>query len=281
MKKTFASLIVLALVGTSIFFAGWVQFWVPAGKYGVMVSKTGGVNSRAIEPARFRWQWERLLPTNAKLLAFDLSPTTRVVSASGSLPSAEIYGPMLEGKPDFSWKLDFAITARIAPDALPGLVNKEAVSDQAALAKFTDALVERIAGDAVKALVADVARDPASFRGIANDRAELAKRVQEIAAKRGTAGIELLSVAVTGVKFPDFALYDLAAKTYASYEERRTALMDETAKTEARDAVADYLEIERFSALGEVLTKYPILIDYLAVTREGSLEAFKALKSRP
>ncbi|HNY16114.1 MAG TPA: SPFH domain-containing protein [Treponemataceae bacterium] len=281
MKKMFASLIVLALVGGAIFFAGWVQFWVPAGKYGVMVSKTGGVNTHPIEPAQFRWQWERLLPTNAKLLTFDLAPTSRVVSASGSLPSAEIYGPMLEGKPDFSWKLDFAITARIAPTALPGLVKSGTVSDQASLAKFADAQVEQIANDAAKALIADMARDPTSFRDIANDRAELAKRVQEIAAKRGTAGIELIAVSVTGAKLPDFALYDLASKTYASYQERRTTLMAETTKAEARNAVADYLEIERFSALGEVLTKYPILIDYLAVTREGSLEAFKALKSRP
>ena len=281
MKKMFASLIVLALVGGAIFFAGWVQFWVPAGKYGVMVSKTGGVNTHPIEPAQFRWQWERLLPTNAKLLTFDLAPTSRVVSASGSLPSAEIYGPMLEGKPDFSWKLDFAITARIAPTALPGLVKSGTVSDQASLAKFADAQVEQIANDAAKALIADMARDLTSFRDIANDRAELAKRVQEIAAKRGTAGIELIAVSVTGAKLPDFALYDLASKTYASYQERRTTLMAETTKAEARNAVADYLEIERFSALGEVLTKYPILIDYLAVTREGSLEAFKALKSRP
>jgi hypothetical protein len=281
MKKMFASFIVLALVGGAVFFAGWVQFWVPAGTYGVMVSKTGGVNSRAIEPARFRWQWERLLPTNAKLLSFNLAPTTRSVSASGALPSADIYSPMLEGKPDFSWKLDFSITARIAPDALPGLVKKEAVTDQATLTKFLDARVEQISGDAAKALIADVTRDPTSFRALMSDRTELAKRVQDIASKRGTDGIELVSVAVTGSKIPDFTLYDLAAKTYASYQERRTALMAETAKAEARDSVADYLEIERFSALGEVLTKYPILIDYLAVTRDGSLEAFKALKSRP
>jgi hypothetical protein len=281
MKKMFASFIVLALVGGAVFFAGWVQFWVPAGTYGVMVSKTGGVNSRAIEPARFRWQWERLLPTNAKLLAFSLAPTTHAVSASGALPSADIYSPMLEGKPDFSWKINFSITARIAPDALPGLVKKEAITDQATLAKFLETRVEQISGDAAKALVAEITRDPTSFRALMSDRTELAKRVQDIASKRGTDGIELVSVAVTGSKIPDFALYDLAAKTYASYQERRTALMAETAKTEARDSVADYLEIERFSALGEVLTKYPILIDYLAVTRDGSLEAFKALKSRP
>lgn len=281
MKKFWATLIILALAGTAIFFIGWVQFWVPAGNYGVLVSKTGGVNPQTIEPAKFRWQWERLLPTNSRIVIFDLAPVSRPVSVTGSLPSADIYRTMLEGSPDFSWKLDFTVTSRIDPQTLPLLVEKNAVHDQASLASLADTSLSRMAYEAGNSLVSEFSRDPSLFRASGTDRSALAKRVMELIATGNVKGIEVVAVDVSNARFPDFALYDLAAKTYADYQGRRATTMAETAKKQARDSIADYLEIERFSALGEVLTKYPILIDYLAVTKEGSLDAFKVIRSRP
>jgi hypothetical protein len=188
---------------------------------------------------------------------------------------------MLEGSPDFSWKLDFTVTSRIDPQTLPLLVEKNAVHDQASLASLADTSLSRMAYEAGNSLVSEFSRDPSLFRASGTDRSALAKRVMELIATGNVKGIEVVAVDVSNARFPDFALYDLAAKTYADYQGRRATTMAETAKKQARDSIADYLEIERFSALGEVLTKYPILIDYLAVTKEGSLDAFKVIRSRP
>ena len=43
MKKALASLIILILFGGVVFYLGWVQFDVPIGNYGLMLSKTSGV----------------------------------------------------------------------------------------------------------------------------------------------------------------------------------------------------------------------------------------------
>jgi len=44
MKKFLAGLIVLVVLGGVVFFFGWVQLAVPPGSYGVLRSKTHGVD---------------------------------------------------------------------------------------------------------------------------------------------------------------------------------------------------------------------------------------------
>jgi hypothetical protein len=280
MKKFIATTFIILIAASAIFFVGWIQFWVPTGMHGVMVSKTGGVNALPVEPGKFRWQWERLIPTNAKLVTFDLAPVETVATVEGKLPSADLYGAMLEGKPDFSWSFSVTTTARLSPSALPSLVKAQTVTDQASLREYLDKRIAQAADDGARKIVADFLANPGRFREFANDRIALAKLFMETANGHSGDGIEFTGAEVKNARLPDFELYALASGTYASYQERKTETMDAVAKAQATASVADYLEIERFQALGEVLTKYPILIDYLAVTGEGSLEAFKTIRER-
>lgn len=280
MKKIIATTIVILIAASAIFFVGWIQFWVPTGMHGVMISKTGGVDPRPVEPGKFRWQWERLIPTNAKLATFDLAPVETAATVEGALPSAALYGAMLEGKPDFSWSFSVATTARLLPSALPSLVKAQTVKDQASLREYLDKRIAQATGDGARRIVGDLQADPARFRALANDRSALAALFLATLNGQTGDGIEFVGAEVKNARFPDFALYTLASGTYASYQERKTETMTAVAKAQASASVADFLEIERFQALGEVLTRYPILIDYLAVTGEGSLEAFKTIRER-
>ena len=70
MKKFFLSLFIIILFAGAVFFIGWGQFAVPAGSYGVMVSKTSGISEKTIVPGEFCWFWERLLPTNVSMRTF-------------------------------------------------------------------------------------------------------------------------------------------------------------------------------------------------------------------
>ena len=76
--KAFRKLIIITLIvlvcAAAVFFFGWTQFSVPAGKYGVMLSKSGGYYPQAVIPGNFTWRWERIVPTNAQILVFDLTP---------------------------------------------------------------------------------------------------------------------------------------------------------------------------------------------------------------
>jgi len=279
MKKTLVALSILVILGGFIFFVGWIQLSVPAGKYGVLISKTGGINSTPVEPGRFRWQWERLIPTNSELVLFDLAPRTKTVSASGVLPSGDLYGDMLEGKPDFSWNFEMTITGRLRSGKLPYLVGTLNIRDQAGLDAWVDSRLSAMSREAGQSLVAGLLGDSTAYSNWQNDPVLLDSAVKAALARAGTGEIEIVETGITRSRLPDFALYATATRTYKTYQEERNQLLDRLAKSEAGSSVTEYLQIERFARLGEVLTRYPILIDYLAVSRDDAAEAFKAIRS--
>lgn len=280
MKKLLSTFLVVILFGGAAFVIGWTQLYIPAGSYGVLVSKTGGINPSTIKPATFRWSWERLIPTNAKILAFDLSPVKTSAACTGTLPSGGLYSGMLEGNPDFSWDIRVDVTARVKSDLLPELVERLNVRDQTSLDQWTRDRVAALAdgagkaaiGEAVASALASPASTPASSLESIGD--DVARRISFVSSE-----LEVLSVSVTSSRTPDVAMYRLASDAYASYQKRRSELLSKTAVEESDNSVAEYLQIERFSKWGELLTKYPILIEYLAVTSSDREATFKALKA--
>lgn len=277
MKKFLLSVFIILLFSGTLFFFGWIQFAVPAGTYGVLISKTGGINTRPVVPAQFRWQWERLIPTNTELLVFSLPPITYKLDSEGTLPSGEIYSGMLEGRPDFSWKTSLNITYKLKPEMLPVLVNTYAIRTQEALESWTSAEISRIATESCNKVVAGALNQEGTSPG-ADPSLFLETLKKELAAEAGT-NFEIISVTVDQLKTPDLSLYTTAARAYASYQQQRTTLIANAASQEAEDSVSEYLQIERFSRLGEVLTRYPILIDFLAVSQDDAESAFKAVKT--
>ena len=281
MKKLISALLILLLFGGTVFVIGWTQLYVPAGQYGVLVSKTGGIDPSTIKPASFRWSWERLIPTNARILAFDLAPLKTSVSSTGTLPSGELYSGMLEGNPDFSWDIQAEVTARVKGELLPELVERLNIRDQASLDQWAKDRVATLADSAGKSAIGDVVASslsssaPAAVDGAPDSIGDaVARRMGFVSPE-----LDVISVSVTGTRVPDVAMYRLAADAYASYQKRRGDLLAKAAIEESENSVAEYLQIERFSKWGELLTKYPILIEYLAVTSNDREGAFKALKT--
>ncbi len=277
MKKNRLTVLLLLVFSAAVFCIGWIQFAVPVGKYGVLVSKTSGVDPDPVLPARFRWQWERLIPTNTVLHVFDLVPIIADVTSEGTLPSGVLYSGMLEGKPDFSWKMTLTVTARVNPAALSGLVSRLNITEQASLDSWAKERLAAAADAAGRSAISAMLENPATVA--LADPASLAKTVHLVLSADTMGDIEILSVKPELFRFPDFALYALAARTYGEYQIQRSSLFAKTAAAEANASVSEYLQIERFARWGEVLTRYPILIDFLAVAQNDSAEAFKAVRS--
>jgi len=280
MKKTLISLVILALFAIAVFFLGWSQYAIPAGSYGVIVSKTTGVDPEPIVPGVFRWDWERLLPTNATVIPFDLAPVNKRVSLEGTFPSAELYSKMLEGNPDFSWKASFDVTGRVQPKALPALVSQKEIRDQKALTAWTDATLATATEKGIRsAMHAMILAETAGTSSDASPDSLIEADVIAYAAKEG---LEITAVVPVSFSVPDISLYVMGEKAYVSYQDRKRDLLDKTAATEADASVSEYLQIERFAHLGEILTKYPILIEYLAVgggSDERSIDRLKAIRT--
>jgi hypothetical protein len=269
MKKAVISFIIVAIFAGVIFLVGWIQLAVPAGKYGVIISKTGGIDHETVIPGQFRWTWERLLPTNTTVLVFDLSPVTKKLDIEGTLPSGAVYGAMLEGKPEFSWKATVAITGHVSVSRLPELVRQNGIRDQKALDAWTGIELASVAGGGVRQYINKTLADPETAGSLAANADALFRNEK----------LEILSVEPSFLTEPDFALYRMAAKAYGDYQARREELLSKAVVREADSAVAEYLQMERLARWGEVLTKYPILIDYLAVTRDDDGAAFSAVRN--
>ena len=77
---------------------------------------------------------------------------------------------------------------------------------------------------------------------------------------------------------PDIELYLVGKENYLNYQEAVRMSLTELAKKEASQNAEDFLQIERFTKWGKILEAYPVLIEFLAVSREDAAETLEALK---
>lgn len=277
--KKIALIIILLLSVITIFFIGWIQFSVPSGKYGVFSSKTNGIFPITVSSTAFCWKWERLIPTNSTLLIFELNPKTYKKAITGSLPSANIYSQMLEGNPIFNWHIDVKLVTRINPDILPQLVQQFGFKDQVSIDEWSEDTITTLINTALHDVLNDLLRQTEENSIImVSTPGKLTDLLNQRISGTEQQYLEIIEFNADFIEVPDFSLYSMAAKTYTEYQQRKSILLAEAASTQAKESITEYLQIERFERWGEVLTKYPILIDFLAVSRNDAAEVFSALK---
>ena len=102
MKKFLVTLLILLILAGTVFFLGWSQMSVPVGYYGVINSKTHGVNPELVRSGEFRWIWYKLIPTNVNIAVFRLDPVNFTMNFSSSLPSGDTYASFAGIEADFS-----------------------------------------------------------------------------------------------------------------------------------------------------------------------------------
>ena len=279
-KKGFISFVFLILLAAVCFVLGWMQLYVPVGKYGVLVSKTSGVDPQIIQAGDITWKWQRLIPTNTQLYVFEDKNIKNVITSRGTLPSADIYSSLIEGRPDFSYTFTFEIDVSVKPETLPSLVkNSDIKSDEdvsAYLVKATNDMADKAAAFLLDELSVSKEVYASSF----SDDPGILEYVRNATTYKG---ISVNGIKLVTSKFPDVILYNTAKEVYEAYLAGVKNALLETTESQIELASDDFLLIERFGKLGKVLTDYPILIDYLAVTRddpEGALSLLDSLKSK-
>lgn len=219
-KKCIACLIILLVFAGAVFYFGWTQFKVGQGECGVLVSKTSGVNPTPVIPGKFSWHWEFLLPTNAELKLFPLAPHSVIKVVSGSLPSADVYATVYDTPPDFSYRFDFSISARVSPERVVSLVREGTIDDAESLATYLDSFCTAAANRAATFILAKSAE--ADFTSATVSESEL----REIANSVGEqySAVEF-TIALLFAQLPDRILYDSAREIFleAQKEQRRAA----------------------------------------------------------
>ena len=276
MKKFLLSLLLIIIFAGAVFFIGWGQFAVPAGSYGVMVSKTSGISQKTIVPGEFCWFWERLLPTNTSMRIFSIIPVTRTTTISGELPSADIYSPMLEGSPNFSYKFSVQTELMMKSNYLPNFVRRTDAKENEQLQEYLNQQGDLIAQEVIQYILSKSLDNANNLMLLATDTEELKTGIN---ADSKFKDLEISNITVKTAQMPDTELYNIAKASYAEFQAKVKQSLAELTKNQSTITANDYLQIERFARWGKILQEYPILIDFLAVSRDDASKAIGALDS--
>ncbi|MDR2101381.1 MAG: hypothetical protein LBP43_02295 [Treponema sp.] len=263
MRKLLGILVVIIILGGVVFFFGWVQLAVPPGFYGVLRSKTHGVDKGLIREGEFRWVWYRLIPTNTEITLFSPVSVERPLEIGGVLPSGEIYAAFAGIAADFSYKVEGSFSFTLKAGILPRLMEEEGISNQEDLLIYADKLASSVSLF-VSQWFRQYGEDEINPEDLLRNgfpkplEAEIRENFPEIDAFSGE---------IHGVRYPDFDLYYATRSLYEEYLSRQQEFLRREAAAAADDHISSQLRYDELAKYGELLTKYPLLLYYLAIER--------------
>jgi hypothetical protein len=251
----------LTILGGAAFFFGWAQLRVPLGAYGIMRSKTHGIDPQVIQEGEFRWVWYKLIPTNVEIQTFTLDRISRSLKTKDTLPSGSDYASFAGLTVDFSYELSLLLSFNIKPNSLVSLVLTHTIRDQAALDAFEENLADQIKAFTLQRLRI-YTEDTEKIAEILAS-ASITQLQDDI--QRAFPNIENFSCIIHTTHFPDVGLYHSVRSLYEDYVAKQGEYVRTELQPEAR--IGSHIRFEELAKYGELLTKYPILLQYLAIEK--------------
>jgi len=256
MKKFFTTLLFLVILAALGLFFGWAQLGVPPDAYGLIRSKTHGLDTQLVKAGEFRWIWYKLIPTNTQTIVFRLNPVTHEFSARDTLPSGKTYADFAGLEDDFSWELRAAFSFSLRPESLAPLVAEYNIGTQEELSYHENAIAEQIEAFILRRL---------------NTDEDLLENGESPELEREIQGqfplITHFSLKIKSARFPDFTLYRQAQGLYKDYITLQKDIISGDLREKAKNRVESYQRFGELEQYGALLSKYPILLDYLALER--------------
>ena len=281
--KTFRNIFMLTILAIGciavLFFLGWVQYAIPVGKYGVLLSKSGGYHRQALVPGTLTWRWERLLPANARILVFDLAPRRIQYTIEGSLPLADQYSKILNTKDTFSWSFSAEALVNLKPEQLVDTVSKNKLQTQEELDTYSDSHIQALLQTIMHRYISELMDDPYEYQRIKTDYHAFSEKIKKELEKAVETDFSVAAVTLSKITVPDLHTYKIAEQAYTIYEQQREMLLAETAAKEAAYAASEQFQIERLTRWGEFLEKYPRILELIAVAQKDSKATLEALQT--
>lgn len=278
MKKLIIILFILIILGGVCFIFGWMNLFVPADAFGVMVTKTGGYDQELIQPdSDFIWRWENIIPTNMTLYIFKTEVHSSKIQTSGKFPSAEVYA-QLEEKADFSFSIDIALAFRFNERYLVSLVKDENLTPET-LPQWYILKEGQLTSEIYTLLLA--LKTEEDLRLLINLKDLEKQMIMQLQENHPELKI-IQATPLSPLNLPDPELYLL---TKSHYLEILTARKDyeielierQKASIDQRDF--DYqraqYRLNQLKEYGELLNKYPILLKFLYIEKLGGQDLLK------
>ena len=263
MKKILFTFVFLAILAGVVFFLGWAQLTVPPGAYGVMRSKTHGLESQVIRDGEFLWFWYKVIPTNAKVSVFNIVPVKRSIRSTGALSSGQVYAVLAGLNADFSWEISGELSFSLKPEYLPELCEREKISDDEGLRKAGESLAaraENLVLERLKSYADTESGEKLESLFFATSFPELNNEIQTKIPE-----IENVDCIIKLIRLPDYALYQSVKALYHEFLARQNAVLSQDIEREAERRINLRIRMDELTEYGELLSKYPILIQYLAI----------------
>jgi len=258
----------LTLGGCGFFF-GWAQLNVPLGSYGVISSKTHGVDAKLVQSGEFRWVWYKLIPTNVQIAVFRIDPQRFTLDIKNSLPSGSAYASFAGlSSADFIWELKANVSYRLDPDKLIEVVSKNSITNQEGLEIHLKETGKKIEALFIRTLSSDETDNARLEKILAgNSDREFEKDVASHFPE-----IMEFSYTIETAQFPDFTLYRQVRILYEEFLVKQREVVAVSFGRSAESRIAAQLRFDELDRYGELLTKYPVLINYLALEMRGKTE---------
>ena len=261
MKKFLATLLILVtLAGLGLFF-GWAQRGVPPDAYGVLRSRSHGTDPNLIVPGEFRWVWYKLIPTNAETSVFRLRQVQRQIGARGTLPSGQIYSAFLGIREDFSWEINAVMSFRLRPDALIPTVKAMNIGTQEELTRFQNDLADEM--EAVLLRWINQGDNFAWQTDALIQGGEIPALTREM--ERRFPQVTDFSLRINSARLPDFALYEQVRTLHGEFIALQKGFIAGGLTDMARNRLETFARIEELELFGALLTRFPILLEYLRI----------------
>jgi hypothetical protein len=260
MKNFFLVLFILLILAAAAFFFGWAQLSVPPGSYGILQSKTHGLDPNPVRDGEFRWIWYKLIPTNVTITVYSLQNVERDIALNGRLPSGEVYGAFAGLDTDFSYNYSVRVSLSLKEDSLLELVREKRISGQEDLRSYEVSLADSIAAFISGKLTSgDYDTD---IENILNSGSS-ARLEEEIRSRFPY--VDTLNLYFHSVRFPDMALYHSLQSIYGEFLRKQQEIG-------AERRINTRVRLDELAQYGELLTKYPILLQYLTIEQGDTVE---------
>ncbi|MBQ3319470.1 MAG: hypothetical protein IJG75_03050, partial [Spirochaetia bacterium] len=215
----------------------------------------------------------KLIPKCYVLKYYQLETENAEVSVEQSLPSGDLYSGAMAGKPDFSFAVKYAVTYKIKEDSLYAMATSGTLGD-GGLSQFYAAVKEKIQNTAASLLGEEMSKalNGSTFSQKTLEDAVKARIGDQIA------DVEIISFETAQARFPDVELYKAAKAKYMENLEKKQELEEKQQEISAqqekeKEDMNSKIEqrIELLKKYGELLTQYPILIEYFKSKNESLL----------
>jgi len=260
MKKFFTTLLILIIIAGAAVFFGWAQLGIPPDSCGVIRSKTHGLYPYLVQPGEFQWIWYKLIPTNTETTVLRLNPVNHEFAAENTLPSGKIYSTFAGIEGDFSWKINAAISFSISPDAIILLFRENTISSQEDLTRYEGDIAGQIESFILRCIEQE--DNAAQIETLLKD-GENPWFEKEILNQ--FPNLHNFSIKVKSAQFPDFFLYRQTKGLFESYIAVQKAYATGDIRERAKNRIDSMFRFDELEQYGALLTKYPILLDYLSM----------------